>query len=153
MKKRLHFLCVLLLVLMFAEIVLMPVIGIIWGFGDIHYDRSSIHPSLAMAFSFLIVFICFIYFGISGLVDYVKFILNVGRDKIFVTDNVKLLRKCAWKFIVFMLSAVVVLLMVKAEPSDIYTCACSGIEVVFYFIIAEVFAVGIKLREEQELTI
>ena len=87
------------------------------------------------------------------MIDFVKFILNVNRDKVFVRENVTLLRKCAWKIIGLILSAVIILIIIKDEPADIFEIASSGVECIFYFIVAEVFEIGIKLREEQELTI
>ncbi|MBR4643580.1 MAG: DUF2975 domain-containing protein [Bacteroidaceae bacterium] len=156
MKKRLNFLCVLMLVLLIAEIVLVPVIGYVWGFGDSGnsaFARGTFHPSYALLLCFFVFFICMIYCGISSLIDFVKFILNVNRDKVFVRENVTLLRKCAWKIIGLILSAVIILIIIKDEPADIFEIASSGVECIFYFIVAEVFEIGIKLREEQELTI
>ena len=43
--------------------------------------------------------------------------------------------------------------LISEDVWDIYTYVNGFLDPIFYLIVAEVFAIGIKLREEQELTI
>ena len=78
----------------------------------------------------------------------------MNRNKVFVWENVNLLRLTACGLMI---------LAVIASCDELYT-GCTFVEVydhffdafifgVFDLIVAEVFAVGLKLQEEQDLTI
>ena len=78
----------------------------------------------------------------------------MNRNKVFVWENVSLLRLTACGLIIVAL---------VATGDELYT-GCSFVDVyehffdaflfgVFNLIIAEVFAVGLKLQEEQDLTV
>jgi hypothetical protein len=105
-----------------------------------------------------------IYAAIRGFISFVRFIINVNRDKIFVKENIPLLRWTGWGILIYNLFVL---------PSEMinYSMEHGGhqfmhslkyayyrhedafILAIFCWIITEVFAIGIKLREEQELTI
>lgn len=153
MKKRLNLLCVLLLVLMFAQFALVPFYIACEGVPTESFHNSSVRPSLPEAIFVTIGFVAILYLGISSLVYFVRFILNVNHDKVFVLENVKLLRKTGWMLIAVFLIACCMSGLISEDVWDIYTYVNGFLDPIFYLIVAEVFAIGIKLREEQELTI
>ena len=78
----------------------------------------------------------------------------MNRDKVFVLENVPLLRWTGWG----LLSATVMIAiydLVEHTPVDrIYNETMDDfIFSVFCLIMAEVFMIGLKLQEEQDLTI
>lgn len=172
MKKKLNFLCITMLTLIVIEFARLcwEMKGFVKFF---QHNMESIFADgsidwvlfwvtiIAAALTLLILYLTLI----RGLISFVKFMLNVNRDKIFVKDNVSLLRKTGngifW-YNMFMLSAVLInyftfvqMHVPQTEPigwifrSIIYPIILSF----FCWIMAEVFAIGIKLKEEQELTI
>jgi hypothetical protein len=98
---------------------------------------------LATVGAFILSFACF-----------VRFILNVNRNEVFVWDNVWCLRITAigLSFGVLVFSAYTIIEganVIEAFEEDMAIL----IFAVFNLIVAEAFAVGLKLKEEQELTI
>ena len=161
MKKKLNVFCVLMLVLMAAKVI----IGIILSF-DEHAQafkqgwEDGGKEEVTYTFGFwgdmlLVVLglVCF-YLMIRALISFVRFILNVNRDKVFVWENVPLLRWTGWGLLITTLIMTVHDLMVQVPVDKIYN-GNSGYYIfsVFCLIVAEVFAIGLKLKEEQDLTI
>ena len=154
MKKRLNIFCVLMLLLMATQVVMTFVTGadaFMEGWND---GRNAGHAntwgSLLEFFAELIAIVA----ALVSFISFICFILNVNRNKVFVWENVNLLRLTACGLMI---------LAVIAAGDELYT-GCSFVEVydhffdaflfgVFNLIVAEVFAVGLKLQEEQELTI
>ena len=92
--------------------------------------------------------------ALVAFISFIRFILNVNRNEVFVWENVNLLR----------LTACGLMILALVAACDEFLTGSSFVEVydhffdaflfgVFNLIIAEVFAVGLKLQEEQELTI
>ena len=92
--------------------------------------------------------------ALVSFISFIRFILNVNHNKVFVWENVKLLRLTACGLMI---------LAVVAAGDELYS-GCSFTEVYDHFfdaflfgafnlIISEVFAIGLKLQEEQDLTI
>jgi len=92
--------------------------------------------------------------ALVSFISFIRFILNVNRNQVFVWENVNLLR----------LTACGLMILALVAAGDELNTGCSYVEVydhffdafifgVFNLIIAEVFAVGLKLQEEQDLTI
>ena len=83
-----------------------------------------------------------------------RFVLNVNRDKVFVWENVPLLRWTGWGLLI---STVIIAVhdLVERIPADrIYNENMDDIIFsVFCLMMAEVFVIGLKLKEEQDLTI
>ena len=91
--------------------------------------------------------------------------LNVNRDKIFVKENTTLLRKTGKGIFLYNVFTLISILtgyymsVIMNQPQAIqlswaYRSVIYPIILAFFcWIIAEVFALGIKLKEEQELTI
>ena len=99
--------------------------------------------------------IAVICLSVHAFVSFVKFILNVNRDQVFTLKNVSLLRSTGWRLliaIVLFIPMDLILMGTKLETVfDEYVD--SIIFSVFCLIIAEAFAIGLKLKEEQDLTI
>ena len=154
MKKRLNIFCVLMLLLMATMVVMTFVTGAD-SFQEGWEKGSNAGP--ANTWAHLLEFIAELFAIVAAIVSFlsfVRFILNVNRNKVFVWENVNLLRLAACGLMI---------LAVVAAGDELYT-GCGFVEVydhffdafifgVFNLIVAEVFAVGLKLQEEQDLTI
>ena len=154
MKKRLNFFCVLTLLLMATMVVMTFVTG-----ADAFQEgwEAGSNAESANTWGTLLEFFAEMFAVVAALVSFIsfiRFILNVNRNKVFVWENVNLLRLTACGLMI---------LAVVAAGDELYT-GCSFVEVydhffdaflfgVFNLIISEVFAVGLKLQEEQDLTI
>ena len=154
MKKRLNIFCVLMLLLMATMVVMTFVTG-----ADAFQEgwNAGRNAEPANTWGSLLGFIAEMFAIVAALVSFIsfiRFILNVNRNKVFVWENVNLLRLTACGLMI---------LAVVATCDELYS-GCSFVEVydhffdaflfgVFNLIIAEVFAVGLKLKEEQDLTI
>ena len=154
MKKRLNIFCVLMLLLMATMVVMTFVTGAD-AFQEGWEKGSNAEP--ANTWAHLLEFFAELFAIVAAIVSFlsfVRFILNVNRNKVFVWENVNLLRLAACGLMI---------LAVVAAGDELYT-GCGFVEVydhffdafifgVFNLIVAEVFAVGLKLKEEQDLTI
>ena len=154
MKKRLNIFCVLMLLLMATMVVMTFVTGAD-AFQEGWEKGSNAEP--ANTWAHLLEFFAELFTIVAAIVSFlsfVRFILNVNRNKVFVWENVNLLRLAACGLMI---------LAVVAAGDELYT-GCSFVEVydhffdafifgVFNLIVAEVFAIGLKLQEEQDLTI
>ena len=158
MKKKLNIFCVLLLVLMAAQFVVSFVYlsgdmsqAFREGWQDGHSETNSITAKEGiMAIVALIAGIG----SVCSIIAFIRFILNVNRDKVFVWKNVSLLRWTGWGLLVYCVGAIVIRLFTTGSFCEAFLdhgdrlCTC-----IFYLIVAEVFAIGLKLKEEQDLTI
>ena len=154
MKKKLNIMCVLMLVLMIASIV-MTIIGAADDFHKGWEDgKNATEPStLFGAFGMIIVFFCCIVY-IYTFACYVRFILNVNHGEVFTWANVDLLRTVGWCIVV---PTIIVFAIMSPDLDNLWDSWADAIGVVsegiFILIMAEAFAIGMKLKEEQELTI
>ncbi len=154
MKKKLNILCVLLLVLMIASFV-MTIIGASDEFHKGWEDGANeTEPStLFGGFGIMIVLICLLVY-LYTLACFVRFILNVNHGEVFTWANVDLLRTVGWCIVV---ATVVMFAIMSPDIENLWELWGDAIGVVaegiFILIMAEAFAIGMKLKEEQELTI
>ena len=158
MKRRLNVLCIVMLTLMLIEVVISFAFSIddmVNGFRDGYKDGHT--PSMGVtealcAFPICIAVICL---SIHSFVSFVKFILNVNRDKVFVVKNVSLLRNTGWRLLIAMALCIPMeLILMSTKLETVFDDYVDPILFsVFCLIIAEVFAIGLKLKEEQDLTI
>ena len=154
MKKRLNFFCVLMLLLLATMVVMTFVTGADAFQEGWNKGRNVLPANTWLA---LLEFFAEMFAVVAALVSFIsfiRFILNVNRNQVFVWENVNLLR----------LTACGLMILAAVAACDEFYTGCSFIEVydhffdaflfgVFNLIIAEVFAVGLKLQEEQNLTI
>ena len=154
MKKKLNIMCVLMLVLMIASIV-MTIIGAADDFHKGWEDgKNATEPSTFFgAFGMIIVFICCIVY-IYTFACFVRFILNVNHGEVFTWANVDLLRTVGWCIVV---PTIIVFAIMSPDLDNLWDSWADAIGVVsegiFILIMAEAFAIGMKLKEDQELTI
>ena len=159
MKKRLNLFCVLMLLVLAAEIVLSFVFS--WDtFTDGWRDAAKgtdIHMKdyiSGVRWLFFISAPFVIYFGIRAFVSFVRFILNVNRNQVFVWDNVRLLRWTGWGILIWVALCVIIELFAHVPLATICSEYMDMLVIgVFSLIVSEVFAIGLKLKEEQDLTI
>lgn len=156
MKKKLNLFCVLILVLKAAQIIIGNVMSLgenAQAFKEGWEDGGKAEANSGELLIVILGIAC-IFLIIRSLIAFIRFILNVNRDKVFVWENVPLLRWTGWG----LLSATVMIViydLVEHTPVDrIYNEAMDDfIFSVFCLIMAEVFMIGLKLKEEQDLTI
>ena len=155
MKKRLNIFCVLMLLLMAAQVVMTFVTGADafaegWREGAEAGAKGFTWSGLLEVIVGLIVVIAaFFSFGC-----FVHFILNINRNKVFVWENVLMLRMTG-------IGLCIVVLLISADEylngKSLMAVYDDYFEIlifcVFSLIVAEAFAIGLKLKEEQELTI
>lgn len=154
MKKKLNIMCVMMLVLIIAGIV-MTIIGAAdefhkgWEVGRDATEPSNFLGALGM----LIAVICLIVY-IYTFACYVRFILNVNHGEVFTWTNVDLLRTVGWCLVV---PTVIIFAIMSPDLDNLWDSWADAISIVidgiFILIMAEAFAIGMKLKEEQELTI
>lgn len=170
MKMRLNFLCILALSL-------LAVSGA-WTGGDyvnsifLYYrsifgsvSRGDI-PTVVVVMGILFSLFLF-YFIIRAFISFIRFIMNVNRDKVFVKENLPLLRWTGKGILIYKVTIILIELMNNLMVRTIINGPVAEIHIkraffesqysiffaIFCLIIAEVFAIGIKLKEDQELTI
>lgn len=161
MKKRLNFFCVLMLLLMAVEVIVCIILGFSesaqafkQGWEDGGKEGAASTYGWGMDLLLFILGIAMVFLLIRALVSFVRFILNVNRDKVFVWENVPLLRWTGWGILASELIISLYDLIAHVPLDKIYTDVKDDIFFsVFCLIVAEVFAIGLKLKEKQDLTI
>jgi hypothetical protein len=156
MKKKLNLFCVLILVLKAAQII----IGNVMSFGENAQafkegweDGGKAETNSGDLLIGILGIAC-IFLIIRSLIAFVRFILNVNRDKVFVWENVPLLRWTGWGLLTATAIIAIHDLLEHIPVERIYNNSIDDfIFSVFCLIMAEVFIIGLKLKEEQDLTI
>ena len=154
MKKRLNFFCVLMLLLMATQVVMTFVMGADAFMEGWEKGRNAMPTNTWLALLEFFAEMFAILAALVSFISFIRFILNVNRSQVFVWENANLLR----------LTGVGLLVMSLIVSADEYFSGASLIDVydayfgilifsVFNLIVAEVFAIGLKLQEEQDLTI
>ena len=161
MKKKLNVLCVVMLLLMAAQIIIGFVLNFNEGaqaFREGWEEGRNADASAPLDFlnGFLVPLlglVC-IFLLIRAFIAFVRFILNVNRDKVFVQENIPLLR---WAGCGTLIPAVVFTshdLLSHVPTEKVYNSYMDDFVFgLFCLIVAEAFAIGLKLKEEQDLTI
>ena len=154
MKKKLNFFCVLMLLLMVAQVVTTFVMG-----ADAFQEgwQKGASDQATSGWTALIGFLFGIVVIVSAIVSFVcflRFILNVNQNNVLTGENVNLLRLTG---IGLLIITVFVLCSTLWEGENFAVAFDETIGLmifsVFNLIVAEAFAIGLKLKEEQELTI
>ena len=105
-------------------------------------------------FAIVMLGLACLFLIIRSLIAFVRFILNVNRNKVFVWENVPLLRWTGWGLLAATLMIAIHDLLEHIPLDRIYNNTIDDfIFSVFCLIMAEVFMIGLKLKEEQDLTI
>ena len=154
MKKKLNFFCVLMLLLMVAQVVTMFVMNAGafqegWQKGASDQTPSGWIALIGFLFGFMVIVAAIVSF-----VCFLRFILNVNQNNVLTGENVNLLRLTG---IGLLIITVFVLCSTLWEGENFAVAFDETIGLmifsVFNLIVAEAFAIGLKLKEEQELTI
>ena len=163
MKKTLNLVCVLMLVLIAAQIIVEFCLefsesaqAFKQGWEDGGKEGATFTYGWGIDLLLIVLAIVVVYFGIRATVSFIRFILNVNRDKVFIWENVRLLRWTGWGFLIVILCMSVHDLIVHIPLEKIYHDYAPMSDLtfgVFCLIVAEVFAIGLKLKEEHDLTI
>ena len=154
MKTKLNLFCVLMLLLMVAQVVTMFVMNA----GDIEegwQSRASDQTTsgwtdlIGFFFAFVVIVV-----AIGSFVCFLRFILNVNQNNVLTGDNVKLLRLTGVGLLIITVFGLCVALWEGGKFAEAFDEAI-GLMIfsVFNMIVAEAFAIGLKLKEEQDLTI
>ncbi len=154
MKKKLNFFCVLMLLLMVAQVVTMFVMNAGafqegWQRGASDQTTSGWTALIGFLFGIAVILAAIVSF-----VCFLRFILNVNQNNVLTGENVNLLRLTGIGLLiitVFVLSST----LWEGENFAVAFDETIGLMIfsVFNLIVAEAFAIGLKLKEEQELTI
>lgn len=154
MKKKLNFFCVLMLLLMVAQVVTTFVMGADafqegWQKGASDQATSGWTALIGFLFGIAVILAAIVSF-----VCFLRFILNVNQNNVLTGENVNLLRLTG---IGLLIITVFVLCSTLWEGENFAVAFDEAIGLmifsVFNLIVAEAFAIGLKLKEEQDLTI
>ena len=153
MKKKLNLLCIMLLILMIVGMVMAGFAGV----SDFKRGyEDGINESGTSAYNIiegLVVFASFLVY-IYAIACYVRFILNVNHGEVFTWTNVDLLKTVGWCIVVTTTVMCTSMSFDNIDLLDTWSDAISIItDGIFILIMAEVFSIGLKLKEEQDLTI
>ena len=153
MKKKLNLLCIMLLILMIVGMVMAGFAGV----SDFKRGyEDGINESGTSAYNIiegLVVFASFLVY-IYAFACYVRFILNVNHGEVFTWTNVDLLRTVGWCIVVTTTVMCTAMSFDSINLLDTWSDAISIItDGIFILIMAEAFSIGLKLKEEHDLTI
>ncbi|WP_455665990.1 DUF2975 domain-containing protein [Phocaeicola sp.] len=138
------------------QVPIMPVISLV----EAHSEGSTLPTTINRTIS-LISFIASIF----CLLQFFYLIRNINRGDIFSWKNVKYLRKLGWTLIFLFICSMGNTILGNYEASQVlqlngceysYMFAFSDSSFILGFtalLVAEVFAIGLRLKEEQDLTI
>ena len=154
MKTKLNLFCVLMLLLMVAQVVTMFVMNAGdfeegWQSGASDQTTSGWTAIIVYLFAFVVIVAAIVSF-----VCFLRFILNVNQNNVLTGENVNLLRLTG---VGLLINTVFVLCFTLWEGENLAVAFDKAIGLmifsVFNLIVAEAFAIGLKLKEEQDLTI
>lgn len=154
MKTKLNCFCILLLVLMVASFV-MTCLGGADDFSKGWNEGANAHESMGAytVFCMFTILICTLV-ALYAVACFIRFILCVNQGEVFTWDNVSLLRITGWCYVI--VPTVIVAVMTPETDNLIEAwgaCVGGAAQGIFILIMAEAFAIGLKLKEEQDLTI
>ena len=154
MKKKLNLFCVLMLLLMVAQVVTMFVMNA----GDFEEGwQSGASDQTTSGWTAIIVYLygfVVIAAAIVSFVCFLRFILNVNQNNVLTGENVNLLRLTGVGLLIITVFSLCSTLW-EGENLAVALDKNIGLMIfsVFNMIVAEAFAIGLKLKEEQDLTI
>jgi hypothetical protein len=153
MKTKLNFLCIMLLILMVVGMVIACLAGVSdfkRGFADGVNATTSTSSDVVIGLVVLASFVVYAY----AFACFVRFILRVNHGEVFTWTNVDLLRTVGWCIVV---TTTVMCSVISFSSINLWDTWTDGISVItdgiFILIMAEAFSIGLKLKEEQDLTI
>ena len=153
MKKKLNFLCIMLLVLMIVSAVLAVMAGAS-DFRQGWEDGAETPETTAFGIVRALIILGGAVVYLYAFACFVRFILCVNHGEVFTWTNVDLLRTVGWCIVVTTIVTFSSMSFDLDNLLDVWSDAFGIIaEGIFILIMAEVFSIGLKLKEEQDLTI
>jgi amino acid transporter len=120
------------------------------GYEDGVNATTSSTNDIIVGFVVLAAFVVYAY----AFACYVRFILRVNHGEVFNWINVDLLRTVGWCIVVTTIVTFSSMSFDLGNLLDVWSDAFGIIaEGIFILIMAEAFSIGLKLKEEQDLTI
>ena len=153
MKKTLNVLCICLLVFLVVQAILPFCVFPFFSKEELGYPSANWHDVSKAELTVITVgCICLFILGIISFIKFIKFILNINKGNVFDKKNIPLLRWIGCSYIYIFVYCFVLNSIIECDEwigagTDTFVLGT------FCLIIAEVFAIGIKLKEEQDLTI
>ena len=143
--KKINVFCVLVLALMLIDMVV-----------DLFFNTSDAIVELKReneSFGFLLLafFFALVVFGaiVVAVVSFVKFVLNVNRNEVFTEKNVKLIRK--YGYCALLCGVFLIFLTFFFVGRGFWDAVVDGLDALgegfFALLMAEVFGIGLKLKE------
>jgi hypothetical protein len=129
--------------------------------GMVFLDRGSIVLQMILMLLNLISY----FFYVWSVVYFFRFIRNINKNIIFDKRNIIQLRKLGWGFIIVFFTTLIASYLDFYDMTKYFSLGYAEIKPYHPFastevfmgltalLFAEVFSIGIKMREEQELTI
>jgi len=129
--------------------------------GLVFLDRGSIALQMIMV---LLNFVSY-FFYVWSVIYFFRFIRNINKNIIFDRRNIIQLRKLGWGFVIVFFTALAASYLDYYDMTNYFSLSYAEIKPYHPFasteifigltalLFAEVFSIGIKMREEQELTI
>ena len=153
MKTKLNFLCIMLLILMVVGMVIACLAGVSdfkRGYEDGVNATTSSTNDIIIGLVVLASFVVYAY----AFACFVRFILRVNHGEVFTWTNVDLLRTVGWCIVVTTTVMCTAMSFDSINLLDTWSDAISVItDGIFILIMAEAFSIGLKLKEEHDLTI
>lgn len=132
--------------------------------GEVEVSIES-RPSTTFIICWAILALCGMVLAAVSLCKFVRFVWRVNKGKVFDWTTVKVLRQSGWTLVA---SSVLIIIMMTAQSFEMasrfspegYTInslpvlgSLDFVSSFFILAMTEVLAIGIRLREDQELTI
>ena len=143
----------MLLILMVVGMVIACLAGVSdfkRGFADGVNATTSTSSDVVIGLVVLASFVVYAY----AFACFVRFILRVNHGEVFTWTNVDLLRTVGWCIVV---TTTVMCSVISFSSINLWDTWTDGISIItdgiFILIMAEAFSIGLKLKEEQDLTI
>ena len=140
-----------------ADVAIAPIISMI------EIPKAEENNSLS---ALTVILNCLMIIGaIYALVQFFKLIRNINRNNIFDWQNVKHLRKLGWTLLCTFAGYFGTVLIANYQVSQVLELRGCEFSITFAFadstfilgftalLVAEIFAIGLRMKEEQELTI
>ena len=144
--KKINVFCVLVLALMLIDMVVDLFLNTSDANIELIFEKESLVTLLFALIASLVAFGAIVV----AIVCFVKFILNVNRNKVFTEKNIKLIRKygyCA------LLCGVCLMYLTIFIGQGFWSAVVDGLEALgegfFALLMAEVFSIGMKLQESR----
>ena len=144
--KKINVLCVLVLALMLIDLVVDLFLNTSDASVKVVFEKDDIGSLL---FGLCISLVALGAIGVA-IVSFIKFVLNVNRNEVFIEKNVKLIRKYGYCAV---LCGVCMMILTAFVGYGFWNAVVDGLDALcegfFALLIGEVFSIGQKLKEDQ----